>query len=166
VDYLSRLKHSIPVTGSEGEMNQALESERREAFIDSLMLTLKKPEQIQPTVMHASTHEDYSNIHESVKQFAGKVGHPGKGMFNRMLRHCIIFMHLVVWFMHPVKYFVTFIVDISGQGLDEDEESQALFLKYEERLKRKSWKVSILLENIFLECLACKAYPLLKITML
>lgn len=79
--YLSRLEHSIPVTGSEGDMNQALESEHREAFIDSLMLTLKKPEQIQPTGVRASTHEEYSSIRESVKQFAGMVGHPGKSEF-------------------------------------------------------------------------------------
>jgi hypothetical protein len=54
--------------------------------------------------------------------------------------------------MHPVKYCVTFIVDLSGQGFHDDEESQTLFLKYEERMKTKSWKVSIMIENMFLEC--------------
>lgn len=73
-------------------------------------------------------------------------------LFKRMLRHCIIYIHLDVWFMHPVKYCVTFIVDLSGQGFHDDEESQTLFLKYEERMKTKSWKVSIMIENMFLEC--------------
>ena len=67
------------VTGSE-DVKEALEPERREAFIDSLMITVKKPEQAQSANLSTSTHS-YSSINDSVKQFVEIVGHPGKSEY-------------------------------------------------------------------------------------
>ena len=67
------------VTGSE-DVKEALEPERREAFIDSLMITVKKPEPAQSTNLSTST-QSYSSTEDSVKPFVEIVGHPGKSEY-------------------------------------------------------------------------------------
>ena len=75
-------------------------------------------------------------------------------------------IHLVGCFMLLVEDFVMSEMVLSERGLHVDEESRALLLKYQERTKRKSWKVSIIIENGFHEFLTWKAYEVLKLRFL
>ena len=72
-------------------------------------------------------------------------------MFSKVFGDYMSIIHLVGRFMFLVEDCVMSEMVLSERGLHEDEKSRALLLKYQDRMKRKSWKVSIIIENGFHE---------------